>query len=117
MALMMWRISEKAALSEIYTNPSVRKTCITKLSDHGVENHITMATPCHKKAKSLAAYNRPTEKQQKRTAVIVDGRTDEAVHNLLELSTAEQLRLLESNQPITVQEQGSSNQIFSEERR
>ena len=43
-AEMMKRISQKAGLANTYTNHCVRATCITRLSEFDVEDHIIMGT-------------------------------------------------------------------------
>ena len=69
---MMKRLSNQAHLSRQYTNHSVRATCITKLSEKGVQENIIMATSGHKSVESLKAYNRTTEVQVRQTAAMLD---------------------------------------------
>ena len=96
---MMRRISEKAEFSRVYTNHSVRASCITKLADSGVPDSLIMATSGHKRAESIKTYNRPTEIQVRRAAAILDDETDssmDAIDSALALATPHQLGELES---------------------
>ena len=98
LSLMMRRISEKAELSRVYTNHSVRASCITKLADSGVPDSLIMATSGHKRAESIKTYNRPTEIQVRRAAVILDDETDssmDAIDSALAMATPHQLGELE----------------------
>ena len=69
---MMKRISLKARLSKTYTNHCVRASCITRLSSNGVPDSAIISTSGHKSVKSLATYNRTTEKQAAITAAVLD---------------------------------------------
>ena len=72
MGEMMKHISLKARLSKTYTNHCVRASCITRLSSSGVPDSVIMSTSGHKSVKSLATYNRTTEKQAAITAAVLD---------------------------------------------
>ena len=61
---LMKEISSGAELSRIYTNHSVRATCITSLSKANVPSRHIMAINGHKSESSLQHYNqRPSQSQ------------------------------------------------------
>ena len=65
-------ISKKANLSKVYTNHCVRATCISRLAEGGVSNHVIMATSGHRSVQSLASYHRPSEEMKKMKASLLD---------------------------------------------
>ena len=69
---MMPRISEKAGLSQRYTNHSVRATAITRLSAAGVEARHIMAVSGHRSEQSLSSYSAPTSSQQAAMSSLLD---------------------------------------------
>ena len=69
---MMKRLSAKAGLSQLYTNHCVRATCITNLTELGVNTHVIMGTSGHKSVQSLVSYNRPSEQAKATTAAKLD---------------------------------------------
>jgi len=62
----MSKISERAALSRIYTNHCIRATCITLLSEAGFEGHHIITVSGHRSEESIKSYCRDTSNEQKR---------------------------------------------------
>ena len=63
---MMKKISNEAALSQVYTNHSVRATAITLWANAGLPNRHIMAISGHRNEQSLKSYNeRPSSDQLK----------------------------------------------------
>ncbi len=66
LSTLMKRISEKAQLSQIYTNHSIRATSITLLSNAGIDSTSISHVSGHKTIDSLKHYiQRPSEQQCK----------------------------------------------------
>ena len=82
---MMTRISEKAELSRVYTNHSVRATAITHLSSRGVQDRHIVAITGHRNHASLASYTKPTGAQRARMAAILDGELSSSEDEFAEL--------------------------------
>lgn len=72
LAEVMKSLSTKAALSCIYTNHCVRATCITRMTNKKVPDHVIARTSGHKSLQSLQAYHNPSEKQKLATASLID---------------------------------------------
>ena len=102
MALMMRRLSEKAGLGRVFTNHSVRATCITKLAKGGASDSVIMATSGHRRAESLLSYNRHSEEQRQRTAAILDDDDLDLddVNKAIALATPDELMRLEQPLPL-----------------
>ena len=62
----MSKISERAALSRIYTNHCIRATCITLLSEAGFEGRHIITVSSHHSEESVKSYCRETSNEQKR---------------------------------------------------
>lgn len=58
-------ISEKADLSQLYTNHCIRATCITALDDSGVEARHIMSISGHKSETSIKSYSRNVSENKK----------------------------------------------------
>lgn len=69
---MMRRISQKAALSKLYTNHCLRATCISTLMKAGFSDNQICAVSGHKNASSLAVYSRPDEERCEEMASAID---------------------------------------------
>ena len=68
---MMKRISVEAKLSYVYTNHSIRSTCITILDQAGIEARHIMAVSGHTSESSLRTYARTsTEKRNQLSALL-----------------------------------------------
>ena len=65
-------ISKKANLSKVYTNHCVRATCISRLAEGGVSDHVIMATSGHRSVQSLASYHRLSEEMKKMKVSLLD---------------------------------------------
>ncbi len=66
LADFMKSMSEKGGLSKIYTNHSIRKTCITALAEAGYEAKDIMAVTGHRNVASLDPYlSEPSIKRKK----------------------------------------------------
>ncbi len=63
---IMKDISKRLKLSKIYTNHCIRATCVTILSNHGVEARHIMRVTGHKSESSLKSYNQDNSVSQKR---------------------------------------------------
>ncbi|KAJ8026414.1 Zinc finger MYM-type protein 2 [Holothuria leucospilota] len=63
---MMVKISEKAKLSQKYTNHSIRATTITALSNAGIETRVIMAMSGHRNENSIQSYCQDASISQKR---------------------------------------------------
>ena len=63
---MMKQISVDAGLSKIYTNHSVRATCLTKLDEAGFEIRHIQAVSGHKSEESIKSYSRRCPESKKK---------------------------------------------------
>ena len=63
---MMKTLSEDANLSRIYTNHSIRATCLTKLDEAGFEIRHMQAVSGHKSEESIKAYSKKCPETKKR---------------------------------------------------
>ena len=64
LAKFMTKISERAGLSQSYTNHSVRAACVTVLESHNIEDRHIASVTMHKNISSLASYGRPSDQQK-----------------------------------------------------
>ena len=64
LAKFMTKISERAGLSQSYTNHSVRAACVTVLQSTNIEDHHIASVTMHKNISSLASYGRPSDQQK-----------------------------------------------------
>ena len=65
----MKRISERASLSKVYTNHSIRATSITLLDKKGLEARHIMSVSGHKSETSIRSYSK-TETKRKMSSII-----------------------------------------------
>ena len=63
---MMKTISKDAELSKVYTNHSIRATCLTKLDQAGFEIRHIQAVSGHKSEESIKAYSTRCPENKKR---------------------------------------------------
>ena len=63
---MMKEISTDVKLSKIYTNHSVRATCLTKLDESGFEIRHIQAVSGHKSEESIKSYSRRCPERKKK---------------------------------------------------
>ena len=63
---MMKTISKDAQLSKLYTNHSIRATCLTKLDQAGFEIRHIQAISGHKSEESIKAYSTRCPENKKR---------------------------------------------------
>ena len=66
-------ISEEAKLSKIYTNHSIRATCITNLDNSGKEARHIMAVSGHKSESSIRSYARSSLGQKREMSQVLLG--------------------------------------------
>ena len=63
---LMKNISKRLGLSQMYTNHSIRATCVTVLNNSGVATMQIMHVTGHRSESSLRSYNHDNSVQQKR---------------------------------------------------
>ena len=73
---MMKKISEKAELSQIYTNHSIRATSITLLDHSGLEARHIMSVSGHKSESSLKSYARTNLETKEKMSTILSGQSN-----------------------------------------
>ena len=95
MGVTMRRISEKAGLSQVYTNHCVHASCITKLAKGGTSDSVIMTTSGHQREECFLTYNRHSETQRKKTAAILDVDDLDDLNGVLALASPEDLTRLE----------------------
>ena len=75
---IMKNISKRLNLSRLYTNHSIRATCVTKLSAEGFESREIMRVTGHKCESSLRTYDRDNTVEKKRAiSEILSGNFDQ----------------------------------------
>lgn len=67
----MKTISTKAEVSQIYTNHSIRATCITALDNKGMEARHIMSISGHKSETSIKSYSRNVSEEKKHEMCVV----------------------------------------------